>query len=64
MYKLLTSTSDEYKSGLVRGQGEIHSQLKSDHIVAKRSHMYVMIKVKDLFGFLNDFRKEYIWYMI
>ena len=34
MYKLLTSTDDEYESGIVRDQGNRDSQLKSDHIAA------------------------------
>ena len=37
MYKLLTSTDDEYESGFVRNQG--NSQLKGDHIDAERGHM-------------------------
>ena len=39
MYKLLTSTGDEYESGFVRNQGNRDSQLKGDHIAAQRSHM-------------------------
>ena len=54
MYKLLTSTDDEYESGFVRNQGNRDSQLKGDHIAAQRSHMYMMIKMSDLFGFVND----------
>ena len=57
MYKLLTSTVDEYESGFVRNQGNRDSQLKSDHIAAQRGHMYLMIKMSDLFGFLNDLEK-------
>ena len=34
MYKLLTSTDDEYESGFVRNQGNRDSQLKGDHIAA------------------------------
>ena len=34
MYKLLTSTDDEYKSGFVRNQGKRDSQIKGDHIAA------------------------------
>ena len=48
MYKLLTSTDDEYESGCVRD-----SKLKGDHIAAERGHMYMMIKMSDLFGFVN-----------
>ena len=53
MYKLLTSTDDEYESGFVRNQGNRDSQLKGDHIAAERGHMYMMIKMRDLFGFVN-----------
>ena len=27
---------------------------KGDHQAAQRGHMYMMIKMKDLFGFIND----------
>ena len=57
MYKLLTSTGDEYESGFVRNQGNRDSQLKGDHIAAKRGHMYMKIKMSDLFGFVNDLEK-------
>ena len=57
MYKLLTSTGDEYESGFVRNQGNRDSQLKGDHIAAQRGHMYMMIKMSDLFGFINDLEK-------
>ena len=54
MYKLLTSNDDEYESGFVKNQGNRDSQLKGDHIAAQRGHMYMMIKMSDLFGFVND----------
>ena len=57
MYKLLTSTDDEYESGFVRNQGNRESQLKGDHIAAQRGNMYMMIKMSDLFGFVNDLEK-------
>ena len=57
MYKLLTSTDDEYESAFVRDQGNIDSQPKGDHIVAERGQMYMMIKMSDLFGFVNDLEK-------
>ena len=57
MYKILTSTGDEYESGFVRNQGNRDSQLKGDHIAAQRGHMYMMIKMSDLFGFVNDLEK-------
>ena len=57
LYKLLTSTDDEYGSGFVKNQGNRDSQLKGDNIAAQRGHMYMMIKMSDLFGFINDFEK-------
>ena len=57
MYELLTSTDDEYERGFVRNQGNRDSQLKSDHIAAERGQMYMMIKMSDLFGFINDLEK-------
>ena len=57
MYKLLTSTDDEDESGFVRNQGNRDSQLKGDHFAAERGHMYMMIKMSDLFGFVNDLEK-------
>ena len=60
MYKLLTSTDNEYESGFVRNQGNRDSQLKVDHIAAERGHMYMMVKMSDLFGFVNDLKKLYM----
>ena len=57
MYKLLTSTVDEYESDFIRNQGNRDSQLKGDHIAAERGHMYMMIRMSDLFGFINDLEK-------
>ena len=57
MYKLLTSTDDDYESGFVRNQGNRDSQLKGDHIAVERGHMYMMVKMSDLFGFINDLEK-------
>ena len=57
MYKLFTSTVDEYESGFVRNQGNRDSQLKGDLIAAERGHMYMMVKMRDLFGFVNDLEK-------
>ena len=57
MYKLLTSTDDEYESGFVKNQGNRDSQLRGDHIAAQRGHMYMVIKMSDLFGFVNDLEK-------
>ena len=39
MYKLLTSTDDEYESGFVRNQDNRDNQLKEDHIAAERGQM-------------------------
>ena len=57
IYKLLTSTSDEHESGFVRDRRERDSQLKGDHQAAQRDHMYMMIKMKDLFGLIIDLEK-------
>ena len=57
MYKLLASTDDEYESGFVRNQSKRDSQLKGDYIAAERGHMYITIKMSDLFGFVNDLEK-------
>ena len=57
MYELLTSTDDEYESGFVRNQGNRDSQLKGHHIAAQRGHLYMMIKMSDLFGFVIDLEK-------
>ena len=56
-YKLLTSTDDEYESGLVRNQGNRDSQIKGDNAAAQIGHMYMMVKMSDLFGFVNDLEK-------
>ena len=60
MYKLLTSIGDEYESGFVRNQGNRDCQLKGDHIAAQRGHINMMIKMSDLFGFVNDLEKIYM----
>ena len=57
MYKLLTSIADEYESGVVRNQGNRDSQLKGDHVAAERGHMHMIVKMSDLFGFVNDLEK-------
>ena len=57
MYKLLLSTDDEYESGFVRNQSNRDSQLKGDHAAAQIGHMYMMIVMSDLFGFVNDLEK-------
>ena len=53
MYKLLSSTGDEYES-FVRNQGNRDSQLKGDHAAAERGHFYMMVKMSDLFDFVNE----------
>ena len=57
MYKLLTNTDDEYESGFVRNQGYRDSQLKGDNAAAERGHMYMMVKMSDLFVFVNELEK-------
>ena len=57
MYKLLTSTVDEYESAFVRNQSNRDSQLKGDRIAAERGLMYMTIKMSDLFCFVNDLEK-------
>ena len=57
MYRLLKSTDDEYESGFVRHQGNRDGQLKEDHAAAERGHVFMMIKMNDLFGFVNDLEK-------
>ena len=65
MYKLLTSTGDEFESGFDRNQGKRDSQLKGDHAAAERAHMYMTVKMSDLFGLVSDLvRKDYIWVRI
>ena len=58
MYKLLTSTVDEYESAFVRNQRNRDCQLKAYHIAAERGHMYMMIKISDLFGFVINSEKS------
>ena len=55
--KLVTSASDKYESGYIRDQRERYSQLTGDHPAAKRGHVYKIIKMKDLSGFINDLEK-------
>ena len=57
MYKFLTRTGVEYESSFVRNQGNRDSKLKGDHAAAERGHMYMMVKMSDLFGFVNDLEK-------
>ena len=57
MYKFLTSTDDVYESGFVRNQLNGDSQIKDDHIASKRGDMYMRVKMRDLFGFVNDLEK-------
>ena len=64
IYELLTSTNDEYESGFVRNQGNRDCQIKGDHVDAERGHMFMMIKMRDLFGFEKDLDKNYIWFRI
>ena len=57
MNKILTSTEDEYKTSFVRDQADRDSELKHDHAAAERGHMYMMNRIRDLFGFVNDLEK-------
>ena len=57
MEKLLTGTADAYESGFVRNLGNRDSQLKGDHATAQICHMYMMVKMSELFGFVNDLEK-------
>ena len=57
MYKLLTSSDDENESGFVTNIDNTNSQLKGDHVATERSHMYIMVKMRYLFGFVNDLEK-------
>ena len=57
MYKLLTSTDDEFESGFLLNIDKRNSQLKGDQVAAERGHVYMMIKMRDLFGFVNDLEK-------
>ena len=57
IYKLLTSTDDEYESGFVRNQGNRDIQLKGDHTASERGHIYMMAKMSDLFEFVNDLER-------
>ena len=41
----------------MRNQGNRGSQPKVDHVAAERGHMYMIIKMRDLFGFVNDLEK-------
>ena len=60
LYKLLTSTDDEYESGFVRDQGIRNTQVKGDHAAVERGHMYIMVKMRDLFAFVNDLKMLYM----
>ena len=63
MYKLLTSTDDECESGFVRNIDNRNCQLRGDHVAAERGHMYMMVKMRDLFGFVNDLEIIYgLWF--
>ena len=57
MYKLLTSTDDENERGFVGNQGSRDCQLKGHHVDDEHGHMYMMIKMRDLLGFVNDLEK-------
>ena len=46
---------------LVRYQAERDSELKRDRAAAERCHMCMMIKMSDLFGFVNDLKNKYYY---
>ena len=50
-------TGDEYERGFVRNQVNRDSQIKGDQAAAERGHMYMMVKMSDPFGFVNDIEK-------
>ena len=52
MYKLLTSTADDYESGFIRNQGNRDCQHKDDQAAAEQGHMFMMVKMSDLFGLI------------
>ena len=45
------------KNGFVRDQGHRDNQLKGDHAAAEIGHMYIMFRMSDLFGLVNDLEK-------
>ena len=55
--KLVPSASDEYESSFIRDHRERYSQLTGDHPAEKRGHVYMIIKMKDLSGFIIDLEK-------
>ena len=57
MYKILTSTRDEYENRFFTDQREKESQLIGDHQAAQKGYVHIMIKMKYLFGFLIDLEK-------
>ena len=57
MYVLLTSTDDDFEIGCVKNQGNRDSQYKCDHFASERGHMYTIVDMSDLYGFVNDFEK-------
>ena len=60
VYKLLTSTDDEYESGFVKNQNTRDVLLKRDQAAVEWGHMYMMIKMSDQFGFVNDLERFYM----
>ena len=63
MYKLLAGTDDEYASGFVKNLGNRDIQHKGDHAAAEQGYMYYIVKMSDLFVFVNGLEKikDYIW---
>ena len=56
-YELLTSTDNDCEIGFVREQNERDRQLENGHNDAQKSYMYMMTKMKDLFGLINLLKK-------
>ena len=58
MFMLLTSTCDEYEIGFVRYHKERDSQLQGDNQAAQIGHIYVIVKMRDLFRTKIDLEKK------
>ena len=56
VHKILTNTDDEYENGFVRDPGKKDSRTKGDHD-AERNHMHMMVRLRDLFCFVNYLEK-------
>ena len=61
-FKLLTTTSNDSESSFVRDQADRNSQAKSDEAAAERGHMYMMIQISNIFGYVNDLKRLLLVY--